>query len=388
MTDLLRETLNEHADGIEPPPLDLDGIVAAGNRQVSRRRALTVLGGAVATAAVAVGGAAVLRPRGQQPQPARPAPFAERRVTYALGNEIHYGQDVVSVTPHRVNAFVQTDAGFVFLDEGNNIHIADRAGVRSTGKAAWTLTADHRGSLVAWVEGFNDRCESVVYDVATSRELVRTAIGNAIPPNVSLAYSPRIVALDGTTAYFGTLKGLYRWNIATNKGELIAEVSPVAVRTVTAGRIVHQVPLEQPGTGTSLAIGTTVSATAPARFVGQQAFLSPGARYLVTEPDDAMPGIQPLWADLLMYDATTATPSHMPRDYFSTVFGQWLDDTTFTAAAGRNTSPAPVADLVVVDAATGSVRVVLEKFSTFTFGRSAPRTTAFALPTGSPIVDR
>ncbi|TDW22165.1 hypothetical protein [Kribbella kalugense] len=384
MNDLLRDTLAERADGAEPPPLDLDAIVAAGNRQISRRRALTVLGGAVATAAVAVGTATVIRPHNTQPQPARPIPFAQRRPTFALGNNIHYGDDVISVAPYKINAFVQTDAGFVFLDSGNKIHIVDRDGVRGLGKGAWTLTADHRGSLVAWAEGFNDHYESVVYDVAADRELVRTPVGNKIPPNVSLAYGPEIVAIDGTDAYFGTLDGLYRWDITTNKGELIADVSPVAVRTVVAGQIVYQLPLSQPLTGTSLAIAKTVSATAPARFTGQQAFLSPGAKYLVTEPDDARPGIQPLWADLLMYDTTTARLTRFPRAYESMFFGQWLDDETFVAAGAR---PSAEVDLLAVTPRTGAVKVAVPGFSKLTFSTTAPRIPPFALPTGKPIYD-
>ncbi|WP_371402560.1 hypothetical protein OHA10_32300 [Kribbella sp. NBC_00662] len=382
MTDLLRDTLAERADGAEPPPLDLDGIVAAGNSQISRRRALTVLGGAVATAAVAVGGATLIR--GRRPQPARPAPFSERRAaTFAVGNKIHYGADVITTRSSHINAFVQTDSGFVFLDEGNNIHIADRP----TGKGAWSLTADHRGNLVAWVEGFNDHSESVVYDVGADRELVRTPIGNTIPPNASLAYGPAIVALDGGTAYFGTLEGLYRWDIKTNTGELIAKVAPNAVRTVTAGQLVYQQPLSQPIMGHTLKVGPTLTSGTKTTFTGQQAFLSPDASYLVTQPEDAFMGIQPLWSDLQLYEVTAGTGGQLPRSgYWAFRFGQWLDDTTFTVAGARHTSHNE-ADLLVFNARTGTYRVVAPGFSTFTFSKAAPRTTPFALPTGAPIYD-
>ncbi|WP_328999989.1 hypothetical protein OHA18_36820 [Kribbella sp. NBC_00709] len=389
MTDLLRDTLAERADGAEPPPLDLDAIVATGNRQISRRRALTVLGGAVATAAVTVGGATLIRPREPRPQPARPAPFTERRAaTFALGNTIHYGADVIPVAPNRINAFVQTDAGFVFLDAGNNIHIADRAGVRGLGKGAWSLTADHSGSLVAWSEGFNDHYESVVYDVAAGRELVRTPVGNKIPPGASLAYGPEIVAIDGTTAYFGTLDGLYRWDIPTNKGELIADVSPIAVRTVVAGQLVYQQPLSQPLMGHTLKVGPTLTSGTRTTFSGQQAFLSPRATYLVTQPNDAQPGIQPVWADLQLFGVTAATGGSLPRTaYRGFRFGQWLDDTTFTAAGVQSGSRTQAVDLLTLNAETGAHTVVAPEFSTFTFSATAPRTTPFALPTGAPIYD-
>ncbi|MGW6194865.1 sigma factor [Kribbella sp. NPDC055110] len=373
-------------DLTEPPALDLDGIVAAGKHRAGRRRTLGIVGGAVATAAVAVGGATVIRPRNQQPQPARPAPFAQRRPTFALGNEIHYGSEVISVAPYKVTAFVQTDAGFVFLDAGN-IHIADRSGVRATGKSAWSLTADHRGNLVAWVEGFDDHVESVVYDVAAGRELVRTRAGNTIPPTATLAYDSKIVALDGDTAYFGTPDGLYRWNIRTNQGELMAKGSPVAVRTVTAGQIVYAQPLDQRVPTVNLAIATTVSATAPARFSGQQAFLSPAAKYLFTETDDALIGIEPGWVSPRLYDVATARQIGLPYAYDSLFFGQWLDDDSFVAAGKRRFSKTAETDLLVVTAATGAVKVAVPNFAKLIFSTTPPRIAPFALPTGGRIID-
>ncbi|HWD80094.1 MAG TPA: hypothetical protein VG497_14460 [Kribbella sp.] len=382
MNDLLRDTLTERADSIEPPPLDLAAIVAAGNHRRSRRRALTILGG---TAVTVTGGglAAVAATRKRK----TPPPFAERRVTYAVGSELHYGDDVISVAPHRITTFVQTYAGFVFLNQNNAIHVADHTGIRSLGKSAWRLTADVRGNLVAWVEGFNDHCESVVYDVAAHRELVRTGAGNKIPPYASLPYGPQIAALDGETAYFGTLDGVYRWNISTNTGERIAKASPIAVRTVTAGQIVFQQPLDQRPPAVSLAIASTVSAAAPARFTGQQAFLSPAAKYVVTEPDDAQLGIEPGWAGLALYEVTSARKVGLPYAYDSYYFGQWLDDDAFVAAGKRRFSTTAEMDLLVVTAATGAVRVAVPAFSRLRFSTTPPRTAPFALPTGNPITD-
>ncbi|MGW7683007.1 hypothetical protein ACWGID_19895 [Kribbella sp. NPDC054772] len=391
MTELLRDTLAERAQGVEPARLDLDAIVAAGNRRAGRRRALGVIGGAVATAAVAVSGATALRPRDTRPQPARPqptrpAPFAQRRATFALGNKIHYGDEIISVGSHRIGAFAQTDAGFVFLDDSNGIHVADRSGVHDLGKSAWRVTTDFHGNLVAWVESFNDHCESVVYDVAGRRELVRTAIGNKIPPNASLAVSPRIVAIDGSSAYFGTLDGLYRWDIPTNKGVLMADVSPNAVRTVTSGQLVYQQPLAQ-AVGLALKVGPTLTTGTKTTFNGQQAFLSPNATYLVTQPDDARMGIQPSWAGLQLFGVKVQHTGQLPRPYWTFVFGQWLDDTTFIAAGVRYTARVNVVDLLTVSATTGAHTVVAREFSTFTFSTSAPRRTPFAMPTGAPILD-
>ncbi|HEY3511330.1 hypothetical protein [Kribbella sp. NPDC051137] len=375
MTDLLKDTLTERADSVEPPPFDLDEIIAAGDRRLTRRRALTIFGGTAV--ALAGGGLAVAASRKRH----LPPPFAERRVTYAVGSEIHYGDEVISVAPQAVIAFVQTDAGFVFLNAENAIHVVDRSGVRSLGKSTWRLVGD--GNRVAWVESFNDHVESVVYDVAARRELVRTGIGNKIPPNLSLAVSPRVAALDGNHAYFGTLQGLYRWDLITNQGELVAKLSPDVVRAVTAGEFVFQQPLNKFRPHT-LAAARTVNATAPARFTGEQAFLSPAATYLVTQLDDAQPGIQPLWADLQLYEVASGSRIALPNTYVTKYFGQWLDDTTCTLAGQR---PNRDVDLLVVDARTGAVRTAVPKFTKLSFSRTPPRTASIALPTGAPIID-
>ena len=189
--------------GHSAPASPVAGIVADGNRQLTRRRAIGVLGSTAATAAAVVGGVSVGRSGGRTslPEPARrPTPFTERRATYAVGTRIHYGTDVISTAGHDVKAFVQTAAGFVFLDDENAIYVADGTDVRRLGKSAWDLSAPGSGSVVGWVEGLNDHFESIVYDVAAGHELVRTKLGNKIPRNVSLAMSPRIVALDSDAA--------------------------------------------------------------------------------------------------------------------------------------------------------------------------------------------
>ncbi|GAA1132973.1 hypothetical protein GCM10009630_33840 [Kribbella jejuensis] len=382
MNDLLRDTLTAQADSVEPPPLDLTAIIAAGNHRRSRRRLLTVASGTAV--ALAGGGLAIAAGRKHR---VPSLPFTERRVTYAVGSDLHYGNETISVAPHRITAFVQTDAGFVFLNQENEIHLADHTGVRGLGKGTWRLTADVRGNLVAWVEGFNDHFESVVYDVNAQRELVRTSAGNRIPPNVSLVADPRVVALDGNLAYFGAYDGFYRWDVITNKGERIAKVPLGAVRAVAAGQIVFQQPLTQRPPAVGLAIARTVSTAAPAKFTGQQAFLSPSAKYLVTEPTDALPVIEPGWADLALYEVASARKVGLPYAYDHVYFGQWLGDEKFVAAGKRRFSKSAETDLLVVTAASGAVRVAVPAFSTLRFSTTPPRNAPFALPTGSAITD-
>lgn len=388
MTDLLRDMLAERAD-VEPPALDLDGIVAAGDRRLRRRRVASVAGAALITLAVVAGGITGVRMVSGMDDPPV-ATFAERRATYAVGSEIHYGADVISVAPHKVSAFVQVDSGFVFTTEEGGVFVVNKDGVDRIEPDNTTnrLTADHRGNLVGWVETHNDDADSVVYDVAAGREVVRTATGNDFPPGASIAVTPRVVAIDGNTAYFGTLHGLYRWNVKTNKGELVAEVPPNAVRAVVDGQMVYQQPLTQPGTGIGLTIGTTLEDSGGLRFSGQQAFLSPGAKSLVTQPEDTRMSIEPGWAGLQAYDVASGRQLMLPYAYETLVFGQWLDDHTFTAAGERRTSRTDEADLLTCSMQSSACKVAAPAFSTFTFSTTPPRTTPFALPTGSWVIDR
>jgi hypothetical protein len=386
MNELLRDTLAEHADSAEPPALDLDGIVAAGDRRISRRRATAVLGGAVVTLAAIAGGVTVARSIDRRPAPATSPPFAERRATYAIGSQIHYGKDVISVAPHRVSAFVQTDAGFVFLDDENDIYVAGTTGVRriAPGKSTRRLTADSRGNLVGWVEDYSDRSDSVVYDVAADRELVRTPIGNKRGPLLDAVMPPQIVAIDGDAAYLGTLMGIYRWDLTAGAGRLVADTLPNGVRGVSSGQYLYQRPLAHPTSGTSLAVGPAPRDSGGRTFPGRQGYLSPTAAYLVAGPADNQRA-QPAAAALALYDVKTGTKLQLRHpDHPRLIFGQWLDDSTFSAVGVRAGQNAPV-DLLTCSAVNLTCQVDAAAFSTFTFDPTPPRDLPFAVPLGTPL---
>lgn len=393
MTDLLKDTLTQHANGAEPPGLDLDSIISTGDRRIRRRRAVAVLGTAMVTLAVLATGLTVAKTLGPDPAPVA-LPFAERRATYAIGSDIHYGRDVISIAPKKIIAFVQTDAGFVFTAAGDaGIFLADGKQVRRLGKGPGELgelTAATQGNLVGWVEGFNDRYESVVYDVEARRELVRTDLGNKVPPNLSLATAPRIIAIDGDYAYFGTLKGVYRWNLKTGQSQpLIEPLDPRAIRALTADRYLLDAHPEQP-TGTAMLTlkdlpGNKIKGTYP----GKQGYLSPSAKYLLTGANDPQ-RITPPPTDLKLFDTTTgkqlplAHPNH-PR----LIFNQWLTDDTFTAAGVRLTpqlvNPGSPVDLLTCSTKTLTCQVTTPNISDLTFTTTPPRTAPFTLPIGTPI---
>jgi hypothetical protein len=385
MTDLLKDTLTARAANAQPPDLDVDAIITTGDRRRRRRRTVSVIGVAMVILVVIAGGQLISHPN--PPQPARTTPFTERRATYAAGSEIHYGPEVLSVAPYKICAFVQTDAGFVFSTEAGGIFVVDRNGVRriKPDNTASLLTADNHGTLVGWVQRGTSRTFSVVYDVATDRELINTPVGNDQGSLEDPVQAPRVVAIDGDQAYFGTLHGLYRWNVRTNKGELIANVLPRAVRTVTAGQMVYQYPLRQPTTGVHLTVGPAPSDTTGRNFDGTEALLSPDATYLLTAPDRFV-STDTGWSDMRLFDVATGRGLSLRHpDHENLIPGQWLDNQTFSVAAVRRSSDGGAVDLLVCSAQSLTCKVITPAISTYAFDNTPPRTLPFTLPLGTPI---
>ncbi|MFI5707187.1 hypothetical protein [Kribbella sp. NPDC051620] len=393
MTDLLKDTLTQRADLTEPPPLDLDAIISIGDRRLRHRRVATIAGTALITLAVLITSLTLIKPS-EQPAPAS-VPFTERRATYAVGSEIHFGPDVISTAPYKLRAFVQTNSGFVFTrTDGGSLFLADGKQVRRIGSGPGNLgalTVSGDGNLVGWVEALAGRDESVIYDVAAGRELVRTPIGNQRGPLVDPVSGPRIIAIDGDYAYFGTYRGVYRWNLKTGQAQTVGKnLSPNAIRTVANLRHLYQIPLIVPGEGTSIAVADNPSDDTLHVYPGQQGWLSPTADYLLTAPND--PGhVTPPPAPLRLFHTATGKeltlthPGH-PR----LIFSQWLTNDTFTAvglrpAANKPHTNSPV-DLLTCSTKSLTCSTTTPAFSTYTFTQTpAGTTTPFALPIGTPI---
>lgn len=387
MTDLLKDTLTERAAGTEPPDLDLDAIISTGDRRIRRRRTLAVAGTALVTLAVVVTGLTLTKP-GDEQQPAPVAkPFTERRATYAIGSEIHFGADVISVAPDKVSAFVQTDAGFVFAATGKSgVFLADGKQVRRIGTddgpgelAPLTVSTD--GSMIGWTN-WSEKHETVVYDVVADREVLRTAFGNKGLPTASSIRSPYVIAIDGDYAYLGTLGDNYRWNLKTGAHEKVSNGG--AVRTVSAGQYLYQRPLVHPTGGTSLAVGGVPSDSAGTPFPGNEGYLSPTAKYLLTATKDPQ-RIKPSPVGLRLFE--TATGKDLPFTHTGhprLIFSQWLSDETFTAA-GSSQAPNSAVDLLTCSTRTLSCETTVPAFSTLTFRKDPARIPPFALPIGTPI---
>jgi hypothetical protein len=183
----LRETLARRADEAEIPAVDVDELVATGERRVRRRRAAAVLGSTVVAVVATVVLALVFtsltgterssdpvnRPKQGQSEPAREV---VRKIVYADGTEgrtVHYGARKVD-TGHTFVWMDVTDDGFVYLlDDGfsqatreqrSSVWFSDGGGVERIGSDACpTITradpktvdkvvTDRSGSLVAWFD--------------------------------------------------------------------------------------------------------------------------------------------------------------------------------------------------------------------------------------------
>ncbi|MFI5713151.1 hypothetical protein [Kribbella sp. NPDC051620] len=329
MTGLLKETFTEEAEAIGDPNLDLDAIVATGNRRIKRRRLGSMLTAAAASVAVVGGGLVAAQHFGSNEgaQVATGGPLTERRPTWASGKEIHFGTDVIRV-PVAVASFVQTNAYFVFTSaDGSVYRVSDIGSAGKIGKGSKThqLAADAEHGIVGWVDATRPVPEFVLYDLEADREVARTAAGNQRAS--SRAESPRVAAIDDGIAYLAASDGLRRWTLATGVGELIKpKAAPNFLLAAEAGQLVWDNKAAD-----DLAVGTDVNAPDPAHFDGWHASISPEARYLLTDKADTV-GVVDLRSG-------KSAPVTIPG-YTLIAPTQWKDDHTVYAVGFRDeTSP-------------------------------------------------
>lgn len=329
MTGLLKDTFTEEAEAIGDPNLDLDAIVATGNRRIKRRRAGSVLTAVAASVAVVGGGLVASQHFGTDGNApvATGGPLTERRATWASGKQIHFGTDVIRL-PVAVASFVQTNADFVFTSaDGSVYRVSDIGSATKIGKGSKSrqLAADAEHGIVGWVDATRPVPEFVVYDLEAGREIARTAAGNK--RSSPKAESPRVAAIDDGIAYFAASDGLRRWNLATGVGELIRpKAEPSFLLAAEAGQLVWE---NKPAD--DLGVGTDVNAPDPTHFEGWHANLSPQARYLLTDKADQ--------AGVVDLRSGKSAPVTIPG-YVLIAPTQWKDDHTFYAVGFRDdTSP-------------------------------------------------
>lgn len=337
MNDLLQETMRERAEGVEPPRVQIDSLMAAGERRRKRRGAATAGAVAVACAATVFG---IVQLGGTTDDGGAPGysvggsgGFEQRRVTYSTGSTIHYGPQTIDVGEHDLQSFVQTDDGFVFADKDGTVYLADGSSVRELGSGdadGRYLKADDKGSYVSWVDSSGDLPEFVVYDTARMKEVVRTSEGNR-PGMGTLPdeHDPvTVFALDGEGLYVRDGEGLARIDIPSGDSKLLrAGVDDgFEIPDVENGRILRDVQPQDDGNEAlepgEIPPGTVISRDPKAEkplTVDSARDLSPDARYVSTDYNDSEQIVDTRTNDSVELDTS--------RYDFQAVT-QWIDDDT------------------------------------------------------------
>lgn len=335
MTGLLKNVMTEKAATQAAPAIDLDAIVATGNKRIRRRRTARGLGIA-ALAAGLVATAVTVLPGADEPpiSDGISSSFAERKVTWARTDVIHYGDRDIALGGHELVAFVQTDVGFVFADRSGDVFVANGTSIVKLGggNTAFRLEADDTGNLVGWVDSSKPVPEFVVYDASTRREVARTNSGNEAtdPEQAPGRIKPTVVGIDAGYAYLVASDGFRRLDLDSGANTMLRKgLYPDNVRDVTAG--LFAITSQLSGDGGSVVVGDSATATAP-KFAGWQADLSPDGRHLFTESADV--------PRVFRADSTTALPLAHP-DHPLMILSQWLDNDRFVAVGIRDAVDKP-----------------------------------------------
>lgn len=382
MNDLLSRTLHDHAGSTPAPAPDLDALLAAGRRRVWRSRAAAGAGATVAAGLAGVMGAGLLAsvdpapPSGPAAQPA-PA-FAERKVGFATGSVIHWGEKTFDVGT-RVVSYVQTDAGFVLVAPGGTVTLFDGAGTTPLGQTSTgRLVADDTGSVVAWT----DAGEHVAVDAGTGEELARVPLGTATAgvTGVDLEDGEGAVvyAVDDGAAYWRRGDAVVRHDLAdgtettlhrfTDPADPAAKAEPVVVDVadVAGGQVAWETA---DGDGSRMWVGRALG-DGRAMPSGWNGVLSPTGRYLAVEEAD-VPAV---------YDTATGeevTPDFGPSAY-AVAYGWESDGSTMAFRIGDLRRPPYAVELMRCAVPSGACTVV-DQVNVDLSDRGA-----FVLPVGDP----
>ena len=186
MTERLSALLHEEAAAIDVPPVP-DDLLAAGHREVRRRRTRTALVGAVAALLIAVGASAAVdlwRDGNDAIEPAGQLAY-QQWGAWADGDEVHVGRGV-AVVPG-VSKLQYTSTGAIVTTQDNRIVLVDPEGntrdldleLRGELFARGPVATDATEPYLGYVRALDSRTNQlVVLDLTTGEE---TAVGAAFP---------------------------------------------------------------------------------------------------------------------------------------------------------------------------------------------------------------
>lgn len=324
MTGLLKSVLHEHADTTSID-VDLDSVIAAGDRRVrGRRLGAAALGSAavLAVTGVTVAGVQLLNDDAT-PVVSGENGFKARKLSYASDGKIHYGDTVIDAGA-KVMSYVQTDQGFVWTVANGDVIFGDgsaRTKIGRTSTDGYYLKSDDSGSLVAWVEFPTSRApEFVVYDTADQHQVLRTNEGNTLGMtayrDTDAAY---IYAVDDGSVYWRDATGAVKYDVAAGRSTFLGDAQPFTISDVANGLLAYQPPIAgQDADESQFHVGPSLDEGVEISHRGN-AVLSPDGTYIAFEDADEMFVNR-------TDDATDVTPRVDGYDYH--VVYQWYDDDT------------------------------------------------------------
>jgi hypothetical protein len=340
--------MRDRAAAAGAPDLDLDAIIAAGDRRVRRRRVAVGVGVTAALVAVVVSVPAIVDRASlgdKDIQPTNPTgTFATRTTTYAVGSTIYYGDDAIDVSPHDVSALVQTDYGFVFTStkgDHQDVWFTDATGTDKIGETVQDqgtlLAADDSGPYVEWLDTASGSTpEFVVYDTNTGKEVARTNEGNLPLDPVKDEFDvTRVHAIDGTTAYWHSSEGTVAYDIEAGSQQVLrAHTSASYLFDVSNGLFAFS-SFDDLSTVVSRDLGAD-DPFVPG--IGEPQ-LSPYGSYVATAPAQLTKIFETATQDDVTPDA---------KGYRTVLITQWIDDEQYAAIGtkGDNIYRGPVAQLV------------------------------------------
>lgn len=349
MNELLKDVLNERAEAAERPHLDLEAIVATGDKRIRRHRITGAVASTAAVVTIAVTAATVIdTDQVSQPDGIRPAQpagaFEQRTTTYSTGSVIHYGDQQIDVAPHSLASFVQTDDGFVFTDSDGTVFTADGSSVEKIGATdqpyGTMLAAGDDGSYVTWMD--TDASAFKVYDMTARRE-VASVPQPPQPPHAGEFDLLAVLALDGSTAYWHTADGVVSYDIEAGQSTVVKPgASTLWLADVADGVLARRAFL--PGLG--ITVSADPDAKGPTVPGYNHATLSPDAGYVATDPQDS---------EQVFVAANGREVTPVAEGYSFTAVVQWIDNDSYVALGiPRGNSEDEPFDLLICSISAGS----------------------------------
>ena len=352
MTDLLKDMMNERADGIGAPNLDVPAMVREGDQRATRRRngVLGLVAAAAVVAGIAVPTLSLDRDTAREVEPA--SLFAGQQPSWAVGSTVHVGGEQIDVGRPVSELFVTTD-GVVFTDERGTVYASDGTGtpeeIGAADRSFGSLVGD--GSRAGWIEHEGGSAPVfVIYDQSTGE---RQEADYDTAGQGATEYHPSLFAIDGDDAYLRDARGMIRWDLASGRQTLLGRPQGAEVADVKSGVIAYTLPADDAGAlvfaGRDFTGGTRLS------LPPQDLTLNPsGTRLLGAGPGPSVGVVDTSTGELWPVTAS---------GYGQITPVAWVDDDTYAAVGSRPPTGPDQEDLLSCDVGDPSCTVLAADFT-------------------------